>query len=55
MSKSPRWRSIGIVLAAALTVWILAAFGLGIFVAYAAMFGFDKFKEAFEKLKSEKK
>ena len=34
---------------------VVAACGLGIFVAYAAMFGFDKFKEAFEKLKSEKK
>ena len=34
---------------------VMAAFGLGIFVAYAAMFGFDKFKEALEKLKSEKK
>ena len=28
---------------------------LGIFVAYAAMFGFDKFKEAFEKLKAYKR
>ena len=27
---------------------------LGLFVAYAAMFGFDKFKEAFEKLKANK-
>lgn len=27
---------------------------LGIFVAYAAMFGFDKFKEAWEKLKAYK-
>ena len=34
---------------------VAAAFGLGIFVAYAAMFGFDKFKEAFEKLKNEQK
>ena len=34
MSKSPRWRSIGIVLAAALTVWILAAFGLGILLPF---------------------
>ena len=28
---------------------------LGMFVAYAAMFGFDKFKDAFEKLKEYKK
>ena len=28
---------------------------LGVFVAYAAMFGFDKFKEAFDKLKVYKK
>ena len=35
--------------------YVVAAFVLGLFVAYAAMFGFDKFKEAFEKLKSEKK
>lgn len=28
---------------------------LGIFVSYAAMFGFDKFKEAFEKLKAYKR
>lgn len=28
---------------------------LGIFVAYAAMFGFDKFKEAWDKLKAYKK
>lgn len=34
---------------------VVAAFGLGIFVAYAAMFGFDKFKEALEKLKDEQK
>lgn len=27
---------------------------LGLFVAYAAMFGFDKFKEAFDKLKAYK-
>ena len=32
-----------------------AAFIFGIFVAYAAMFGFDKFKDAFEKLKKYKK
>lgn len=34
--------------------WVVAAFIVGIFVAYAAMFGFDKFQEAFkafEKLK----
>lgn len=30
---------------------IAAAFVLGLFVAYAAMFGFDKFKSALEKLK----
>ena len=38
-------------------VWyyIVAAFILGLFVAYAAMFGFDKLKEAFEKLKEYKK
>lgn len=34
--------------------WVVAAFIVGIFVAYAAMFGFDKLQEAFkafEKLK----
>ena len=38
-------------------VWyyIVAAFILGLFVAYAAMFGFDKLKEAFDKLKEYKK
>ena len=38
-------------------VWyyIVAAFILGLFVAYAAMFGFDKLKDAFEKLKEYKK
>lgn len=33
---------------------IAAAFVLGVFVAYAAMFGFDKFKAALEKLKKQK-
>lgn len=40
-----------------LTVWwyhIAGAVILGLFVAYAAMFGFDKFKQAFEKLKNYK-
>ena len=32
--------------------YVVAAFVLGLFVAYAAMFGFDKFKAALEKLKS---
>ena len=38
-------------------VWyyIAAAFVLGLFVAYAAMFGFDKFKQAFERLKTYQK
>lgn len=34
--------------------WVVAAFIVGIFVAYAAMFGFDKLQEAlkaFERLK----
>lgn len=37
-------------------VWyfVPAAIVLGFFVAYAAMNGFDKFKEAFEKLKNYK-
>ena len=35
--------------------YIVAALILGLFVAYAAMFGFDKFKEAFEKLKAHRK
>ena len=35
--------------------FVPAALIMGIFVAYAAMFGFDKFKEAFEKLKAHKK
>ena len=32
--------------------YIVAAVILGIFVAYASMFGFDKFKEAWDKLKA---
>ena len=35
--------------------YVVAAFVLGLFVAYAAMFGFDKFKHALEKLKEYKK
>ena len=35
--------------------YIAAAFVFSILVAYAAMFGFDKFKDAFEKLKKYKK
>ena len=31
--------------------YAVGAVVVGLFVAYAAMFGFDKFKEAFEKLK----
>ena len=31
--------------------YVVAAFVLGLFVAYAAMFGFDKFKSALERLK----
>ena len=34
---------------------VVAAFVLGLFVAYAAMFGFDKFKSALERLKEYKK
>lgn len=34
---------------------VAAAFVFSIFVAYAAMFGFDKFKDAFEKLKNYRK
>lgn len=34
--------------------YVAAAFVLGLFVAYAAMFGFDKFKAALEKLKKNK-
>lgn len=38
-------------------VWyyVVAAFVLGLFVAYAAMFGFDKFKQALTRLKEYKK
>ena len=32
--------------------YAVGAVVMGLFVAYAAMFGFDKFKEVFEKLKS---
>ena len=35
--------------------YVAAAFVLGLFVAYAAMFGFDKFKSALIKLKEYKK
>ena len=35
--------------------YAVGAVVLGIFVAYAAMFGFDKFKAAWEKLKEYKK
>lgn len=37
-------------------VWYFVPGGvvLGLFVAYAAMFGFDKFKEAFDKIKEHK-
>lgn len=41
-----------------LTIWwyyVAAALILGLFVAYAAMFGFDKFKEAIERWKSYRK
>ena len=31
--------------------YVVAAFLLGLFVAYAAMFGFDKFKQALARLK----
>lgn len=34
--------------------YAVGAVVLGIFVGYAAMYGFDKFKEAFEKLKQAK-
>ncbi|MBE6957774.1 MAG: hypothetical protein E7447_01295 [Ruminococcaceae bacterium] len=34
--------------------YVAAAFILGLFVAYGAMFGFDKFKTALEKLKKDK-
>lgn len=32
--------------------YAVGAVVMGLFVAYAAMFGFDKFKDAFEKLKN---
>lgn len=35
--------------------YAVGAVVLGIFVGYAAMFGFDKFKAAFDKLKQENK
>ena len=35
--------------------YVVAAFVLGLFVAYAAMFGFDKFKSALERLKAYQK
>lgn len=35
--------------------YAVGAVVLGLFTAYAAMFGFDKFKEAFEKIKAHKK
>lgn len=35
--------------------YIVAVLILGLFVAYAAMFGFDKFKQAFERLKTYQK
>ena len=35
--------------------YVVAAFVLGLFVAYAAMFGFDKFKQALTRLKEYKK
>ena len=41
-----------------LVIWwyhIVGAVILGLFVAYAAMFGFDKFKQVFERLKNYKK
>lgn len=34
--------------------YAVGAVVLGLFTAYAAMFGFDKFKEAFEKIKIKK-
>ena len=34
--------------------YVVAAFVLGLFVAYGAMFGFDKFKSALEKFKTTK-
>ena len=35
--------------------YVVAAFLLGLFVAYAAMFGFDKFKQALARLKEQNK
>lgn len=35
--------------------YIVAVLILGMFVAYAAMFGFDKFKQAYERLKMYRK
>lgn len=35
--------------------YVVAAFVLGLFVAYAAMFGFDKFKQALTRLKEYQK
>lgn len=35
--------------------YVVAAFVLGLFVAYAAMFGFDKFKQALTRIKEYKK
>ena len=35
--------------------YVVAAFVLGLFVAYAAMFGFDKFKQALLRLKEYQK
>ena len=40
-----------IVKLAILWYYVVAAFLLGLFVAYAAMFGFDKFKQALTRLK----
>ena len=47
------WASyIGLIV---LWYYIVAVLILGLFVAYAAMFGFDKFKQAFERLKMYRK
>lgn len=40
---------------AVLWYYVVGAVALGFFVAYAAMFGFDKFSQAFEKLKTRSK
>ena len=50
---------VAVILCAVLEITIMwyyavGAVVLGIFVGYAAMYGFDKFKEAFEKLKQAK-